>query len=367
MMPEIIINNQVYEVEGILNDRNSSDDPLFLEINQFCKWWYSDETHMKIHTSGSTGSPKLIRISRSQMTLSAKQTIGFFNLQPGDSLLLCLNPRYIGGKMMLVRAFSHQMKLIAVTPSVNPFASLKMNIGLDFMACTPQQLSTILLDENNISCLNQMKGIIVGGAPVSQILKKELQNIETPVYATYGMTETVSHVALQRLNGNQPSDCYTGLGDVVFDQDERGCLTIIAGVTNRHRIVTNDRVDLLSPTQFRWLGREDNVINSGGIKLQVEQLEDKMSDIFIENNFHNRFFLFPLPDEILGQKLCLAIESERLNKGIVFNFLEKGLQKYEKPKSVYAIYKFYETGSGKIDRNSMIADIQKGLINNELP
>src|SRR5690606_18916831 len=117
--------------------------------------------------------------------------------------------------------------------------------------------------------------------------------------------------------------------------------------------------------QFRWLGRVDHVINSGGIKLQVEQLEDKLADIFVESNFHNRFFLFPLPDDILGQKLCLAIESERYSKEVVYKLLEKRLLKYEKPKNVYVIQKFYETGSGKIDRSRMIADIQKGLIKRE--
>ena len=314
--------------------------------------WRAGATHFMLQTSGSTGVPTLHQLSRWQMQASARATAQAFGLQKNDIAFCCLNTRYIAGIMMLVRAEEIGMKLVVVEPTSNP---LNYYSGpIDFAAFVPLQLQT-MLDAGLAGRLNSLKTIIVGGAPVGEVLLAKIETLTVSVFATYGMTETVSHVAIRRLNGAERSDCFHFLPDIDFDTDARGCLWVRGAVTNGAVVQTNDVVAFVTPTEFKITGRADNIINSGGIKIQLEKVEAALEKTLGVLAPQSRFFAWAMPDEVLNQKLILVIEGSF--EAIVLNdFVRQlqethpGLTQYEVPKRIFAVAKFIETPTGKINK-----------------
>jgi len=345
------------QIERISND-------YIRQVLSFCCEWLQGRAFFLLQTSGSTGKPKTIQLSRQQMQASASMTAQALGLQKGDTALVCLNTAYIGGKMMLVRGLEIGMPLLVVEPTANPFQNLKIsNKGfqfgkyafqsLDFTALVPLQLFTILKEEKNkLDKLNKLK-IIVGGAPVNAELESLTQVVPNSIYATYGMTETVSHIALRRLNGKERSPYYQVLPQTSIGQDHRECLTIISPVTNFEKIVTNDKVRLIDAHTFEWIGRVDNVINSGGVKIQIEKVERQIDRVFASISTFRRFVVIGLPDNKLGEALVLVVEGEPLsqdNENSIYDWLKAHLNKYEVPKKIHYLPSFPETPTGKIDR-----------------
>ncbi|MFD2247816.1 AMP-binding protein [Pontibacter ruber] len=321
---------------------------------EFCRNWLNGVQEFPIQTSGSTGAPKHISLTRKQLEASAARTIKLLHLQPGDSTLICLNTEYIAGMMMLVRGFMAELEMIIVEPISNPLTLAPEGQKIDFASFVPMQLQTILQETPEAATiLNHMKAILVGGAPVGFTLQRDILLLDVPVYHTYGMTETASHVALRLLNGPKAADYYEVLQGVEIGQDHRGCLTIQGDVTNNERIVTNDLVELLTPTRFRWIGRVDNTINTGGVKVQTEKVEVAISEALADMDNPPRFFVAAQPDELLGEKIVLVLEGEKMTDEAELAFQEKLralLRKFEMPKETYYAASFSETATGKISR-----------------
>jgi len=317
----------------------------------FCRLWLNGQTTFNLKTSGSTGNPKTIEVSREQMLLSARQTINIFNLKPADTVLVCLNTAYIAGIMMLVRAFESGAKIIAVEPSGNPLIDISGQ--LDFMAIVPLQLQQILDDPISKSKLENCRATIVGGTSVSFELATNLSATSAAVYATFGMTETLTHFALRELNPVR-QEFYTVLDDVKISKDKRGCLTVISPVTGQEKLVTNDMVEIISDKEFKWIGRIDNIINSGGIKLQIEEIELGIEKAFLEIEVSNRFFIGGKPDPVLGERVILVVE----NAGPLPQLMQINwaayLGQYQRPKEIFYKAQFAETPTGKIDRKQSI-------------
>lgn len=328
-----------------------------LEIYQFLKIWFSTDDSITVLTSGSTGKPKPIQLKKKLMLNSAKATGDFFDTKENTTALLCLPIQYIAGKMMLIRALALGWRLDIIESTSNPLKNIDK--AYDFSAMVPLQL------ENSLSKLNLIKKLIVGGGVVSNELQEKLQNISTQVFATYGMTETITHIAVKKMNNymslrgriTKQSDTkvayYQTLPNVTIYKDQRDCLVIDAPKVSDEIIFTNDVVELISDTQFNWLGRFDNVINSGAIKLHPETIEEKLSKII-----SNRFFVTGISDEILGERLILIVENDNSTKIKKMLLKEiknsKLLLKYEVPKEIYFIRKFIETETGKIKRNNTL-------------
>jgi O-succinylbenzoic acid--CoA ligase len=343
-----------------LLDSSASREPWEKSLFAFIRFWMDDsQTELAVQTSGSTGVPKQIRLSKEQMIASAEATGKFFGLQKNDAALLCLPTDYIGGKMMVVRAFRLGLNLRAVSPSGNPLWQL--NEPFRFAAMTPMQLQTIL-EQGDEEKLNRIEMLILGGSPVSGLLEEKIKSLRTKVYSTFAMTETVSHFALRKLNGFEKEsgadETYAVLPNVFIGQDERGCLVIEGAITKHERLVTNDAVEILDDTHFKWLGRIDNVINSGGIKIFPETLEPKVANALhrtgLADVFTRRFFLASLPEAKLGEKLVLVLEGGALDEtheASIFTALKQGLNRYEVPKAILTIPKFSESPTGKIIRN----------------
>ncbi|MBD0835319.1 AMP-binding protein [Aestuariibaculum suncheonense] len=318
--------------------------PFEKEIGNFLFQWLDENETIKVRTSGSTGTPKVIELSKQAMVNSALATGDFFKLQPGDRALLCLPATYIAGKMMLVRAIILGLEIDIVEPASKlQFDTQKV---YDFCAMVPMQL------EKALDTIDHIKTIIVGGAPASSSLKANLQQVQTKVYETYGMTETVTHIALKAINNTSVSKPnFKVLPGVTISQDERDCLVVEAPKLCQGKIVTNDMVKIHSESEFEWLGRFDNVINSGGVKLFPEQIEAKL-----QHKINSRFFIASEPNDILGEQLILVVESESndLNSEVFSD-----LDKFEKPKAVYMVKEFVETTSGKIQRKKTLEIIKK--------
>ena len=320
-------------------------EPYEQLLGDFLTDWLNNDDYIIARTSGSTSEPKQIKILKEHMVNSAIATGDFFEIYPGDTALLCLPGNYIAGKMMLVRAIILGLELDLIEPILSPvFDYLK---EYTFTAMLPSQLT------NRVQYVSNIKNILVGGAVVSRKLKAKVQDCPSNIFETYGMTETITHIAARRINNFDRSPLkkehwhfFTTLPNVSISQDLRGCLVIDAPFVSSKELITNDVVKLHSDRHFEWLGRVDNMINSGGIKINPETIEAKLS-----SKISHRYFISSQEDEVLGQKLILIVESEpyELDKG-VFNDLDK----YEKPKEVFFLTKFINTFSGKIQRTETL-------------
>ncbi len=320
-------------------------------IGEFLMDWLSPSLTLTVQTSGSTGTPKQLVIKKQHMVNSALATGTFFGLGSGNTALHCLPTDFIAGKMMLVRAMVLGLKITCVPPTSNPLEFVPTQF--DFSAMVPLQLKNSL---NNIDCI---KTLIVGGAPFSNDLKELVQGRPTHIYETYGMTETITHIALKRINHLEKNESiaennsFKTLPGIKITTDKRECLVITAPRISDAAVVTNDVVRLISDTQFQWLGRYDSIINSGGVKLIPEQIEALLSSLI-----PNRFFVAGLSDEALGQKLVLLIEGKGDAKKIMNNIRESEiLDKFQVPKEIIHVPFFRETKNKKIDRIATVQSV----------
>ncbi len=320
-------------------------EPYERTLGDFLTDWLNEDDYIIARTSGSTGKPKKIKLLKEHMVNSAIATGDFFEIYPGDKALLCLPGNYIAGKMMLIRAIILGLELDLTEPTLSPiFDYLK---PYAFCSMMPSQLTKM------VDYVGNIKNILVGGAIVSRKLKERIQGCPSNIFETYGMTETITHIAARRLNNFDRSPIkkeewhfFTTLPNVNISQDLRGCLVIDAPYVSSHELITNDVVRLHSEKTFEWLGRIDNVINSGGIKIYPETVENKLS-----SQIKQRFFIAQQKDDTLGEKLILVVEGDsfELDKSVF-----KNLDKYEIPRDVYFLPKFENTFSGKIQRRDTL-------------
>lgn len=245
-----------------------------MTLSEFTSYFLSDNPLCEVKTSGSTGTPKRMLVEKSRMRASARMTCDFLGLREGDNALLCMSLDYIAGKMMVVRSIERSLNLIEIQPCGHPFADLsKEGIGTDFAAIVPLQLYNTLNVPSEREYLKTIRHVIVGGGAISEDVEQQLRNFPNAIWSTYGMTETLSHIAMRRLSGPDASEWYTPMDGVSLSQDSDGCLIIDAPSLNKDTLHTNDIVELRSDGSFKIRGRRDNVICSGGIKLQIEEIE----------------------------------------------------------------------------------------------
>lgn len=323
------------ELCALANEIKSSEEEYKQQLAKFILEWFDDNNYVELTTSGTTGAPKIIRLQKSAMVNSALATAEFFNLKANCKALHCLPTQYIAGKMMLVRALVLGWDLDLVKPNNHP---LDGNTAVyDFAAMVPLQV------EKSLTQLHRVQKIIIGGAKLSSTLTAALKQLSTEVYETYGMTETITHIAAKKVQDN----AFSVLPGILITTDKRNCLVIEAPRLSEEKITTNDVVEIIDGNRFIWLGRFDNVINSGGVKLFPEKIEEKLF-----GKIPHRFFVIGKPDETLGEKLILVIESDPYT---IENSVFDTLDKYEKPKEVLFVPKFSETETGKIKRADSIA------------
>ena len=356
----IWINGRFVALDAILQELSIPKSPFEDQTFSFIREWLSGQKTFTIQTSGSTGAPKMISVTREQMIASAGLTEQVLGLKQSSNALVCIDTKHIGGRMMLVRSFVTGMRIWAIEPCATPLQKLPIDHCVNFAAFVPYQVQS-MLGSKHPHMLNNLDVSIIGGAPLDEKIIEQLQRYLCRCYATYGMTETISHIALRALNGKEKSENYQALPGINLQKDDRGCLVIDVPYLPE-RIVTNDLVEIISPGVFRWTGRWDNVINSGGIKIIPEKVEAALKNIFLEAGLNNRFFIHGLPDEKLGHKVVLVLEAADLSSAQlekIMSLLQALSAPYERPREVLVTQGFASTDNGKINRLKTLTDARK--------
>jgi O-succinylbenzoic acid--CoA ligase len=366
-MEAFVLNGTLYSHQQLLDGCPQTQVSDYeRRVLDFCQHWLAGQETFTLQTSGSTGQPKTILLTRAQMVTSAYWTGQALGLEPGDRALVCLSVTYIAGMMMLVRGFELGLHLTVIEPVSRPLARFAPAEHFDFTAMVPLQLHATLhghVYERTI--LDGMKAVLIGGAPVSLALEEQLQRVQAPLYHTYGMTETVSHIALRRLNGPQRSERFVPFAEVRLDVDARGCLTITSALTRGETLSTNDLVEFHTDGSLRWLGRIDNVINSGGVKVHIEQVERALEAYLLHYQggvyAERRLCVGAFPHPRLGHAVVALIEGEPCGRDAATasafatalrTALQPDLTPYEIPRQVFFVPQLLETRTGKIDRSA---------------
>ena len=287
-----------------------------MTLEDFFSEWNNDSDRVLVHTSGSTGKPKPMMVEKKRMLNSARITCDFLGLKPGDSALLCMSLDYIAGKMVVVRSIERHLHLISVSPSGHPLKDV--NKEITFAAMVPMLVYNTLQVPEERERLTHIRHLIIGGGAIDASLEKELQSLpgNIAIWSTYGMTETLSHIALRRINGAEASEWYQPFDSVKISQTEEGCLVIDAPQVCAETLVTNDIVEIESyiynkveKLRFRIKGRKDNVVCSGGIKIQIEEVE-----ALLKPHLEKPFMIAKKKDEKFGEIAVLLTEDENLKK-----------------------------------------------------
>ena len=287
-----------------------------MTLEDFLSEWNNDSDRVLVHTSGSTGKPKPMMVEKKRMLNSARITCDFLGLNPGDSALLCMSLDYIAGKMVVVRSIERHLHLISVSPSGHPLKDV--NEEITFAAMVPMQVYNTLQVPEERERLSRIRHLIIGGGAIDAALEQELQSLpgDIAIWSTYGMTETLSHIALRRINGDEASEWYQPFDSVRISQTEEGCLVIDAPQVCAETLVTNDIVEIepyiynkVEKLRFRIKGRKDNVICSGGIKIQIEEVET-----LLKPHLEKPFMLAKKKDGKFGEIAVLLTEDEDIKK-----------------------------------------------------
>lgn len=313
-------------------------------LEEFLNEWRNDSPTVLVHTSGSTGKPKPMWAEKEKMLNSARVTCDFLGLKPGDTALLCMPLDYIAGKMVVVRSIERHLRLVSVKPCGHPLASVEPTT---FAAMVPMQVYNSMKVAEERAKLMRIKHLIIGGGAIDAELASELRGFPNHVWSTYGMTETLSHIALRRLNGKEASDWYTPFDGVEIGRDEDDCLVIDAPLVHDGVLKTNDRVELREDNltgkkQFRILGRKDNVIDSGGIKIQIEDVENRLRPCL-----RVPFMITKMPDRKFGEAVVLLYEGDSLSSDRIHDLCAKVLPTYWVPKRFVNVDHLPMTGTGK--------------------
>lgn len=350
-MNKIQIEGEFFNAEDFSTEQIPSffeKGAIYKQLFLFLKEWFSPNETINLHTSGSTGKPKEIVARKSQMLQSAVMTCRFFNLNKNDKALLCLSTDYIAGKMMVVRAICSGMDLYPVDVSGHPL--LNTSIAYDFAAMVPLQVYNSLTTIEEKSRLSQIKNIIVGGGSIDHELETTLKDFHNSIYSTYGMTETLSHIGLRKISGKDASLYYKPLWGVDLKLSDNQTLIINAPHIADDIIRTNDIAEINLDGSFKILGRIDNVINTGGIKVQIEEIEQQLTP-FINCNFA----ITSVPHPKLGEAVVLLIEplNYQYSYDEVIKETSNIVSQYQQPKYIYNVSSIPMTHSGKKDRKAI--------------
>jgi len=343
----LMLNGKLLNPHSLITLIANESDTLVIKVLEFYKEWIHENERLNLQTSGSTGKPKTISVSKHSMIESALATIQYFGLGKGMKALLCLSPDFIAGKMMIVRAMVSSMDLITKDVSANPVQNLDTNIG--FAAMVPLQVNQIL--KQSPEKFRFINTLIIGGSAIDPVLEKALQTIDTPCFHTYGMTETLSHIALRPINGIKKTNWFTPLKNIHVSLDQRECLEIHVPYLQDNPIITNDIAEIDTYGNFKILGRIDHVIVSAGRKIQPEEVERKIMHLF-----NKPFIVSSVKDEAAGDMCVLLCEENPEIKALyqLWKQLSEVLEPHEIPRQIIHIEKIPLLESGKIDRKGII-------------
>jgi O-succinylbenzoic acid--CoA ligase len=359
MSKKYIIEGKIYDYSELSylcqSKINDVRNPFWVHrAFEFILDWIGSGDFINVMTSGSTGIPKTLKLKKTIMISSSQMTVRRFELQKYDNILCCLSPDYIAGMMMIVRALENELNLILAEPASDPLKYVK-NQQISFAAMVPNQLYTVLFESPRKEQLSNVKSLLVGGGMISTKIQKAILGLQTRVYQSFGMTETASHVAIRALNGKQTALSYRAIEDNNFNITADGRLIISAPQLQISYLETQDIVKLLNPQEFIWLGRADNVINSGGIKIYPEDIERRIEPVLEGYNY----FIHSVKDDVFGEIVTILVEGVNWDddyKRDLLKSMRELLGKYEIPKSIQTVDQFIYTNSNKINRKATLTN-----------
>jgi O-succinylbenzoic acid--CoA ligase len=352
---------QVQDICYSWEDLKTADESRFQSCGEtgrfaltFCKQWLKGTSSFIFHTSGSTGTPKAIEVSREQMLWSAQNTIDALHLNSTEHILLCINPHMIGGAMMLVRSMILGCRVSLIEPSAQILHQLPEEHNYTFASFVPLQLATLIEENSNtlLQKLNRFKHILIGGAPLSGKLNNILSTCTASVWHTYGMTETISHIALRNIKDT----AYQTLPGTRIKLDERDCLCICNVATHNQWLTTNDMATMIDETHFLIIGRADEVVNSGGIKFHIREIEIWLEQLAPQV----KFFVTAVPDAKLGDKIIAVFEGNLPDEKILEQWkgaIHKNISAYAVPKAFLVAKAFVKTPGDKINKQQTVQNI----------
>lgn len=344
----ICLNAKEIDLSDLLEAKFKPENDFEFYLCDFLKKFLQGEQNFEQKTSGSTGNPKIFKLQRAQLIASARATLNHLGVPEQEKALVCLSPEYIAGKMMLVRALVGNLKIIAQDPDQNPLTNFSAKEDISLVAVVPYQMRAMLSSET-LAYTKAIKHILIGGAPVAKDLEEELIRENISAYETFGMTETISHIALRKAG----EKFFIALPGIRLSIDDRSCLCVQSNYLGESKIISNDVVELVSENSFKWLGRWDNVINSGGIKIFPEQLEPVINNTLKKMGIKSRLYLKGEKHARLGQELVLVLENEPLPIDLetkILASLKAGLAEFHNPKRIVYKSEFHETPTGKVIR-----------------
>ena len=324
-----------------------------MSTEEFIRQWHDGSDTVEVRTSGSTGNPKVMRVEKSRMLASARMTCDFLGLKSGDTALLCMSVDYIAGKMMVVRSIERGLRLMTVEPSSHPLAlsdfTDEMGKNLDFAAMVPLQVYNSLQVPRERELLGKIRHLIIGGGPLDPSLENELRGFDNAIWHSYGMTETLSHIALRRVSGSTATPWFTPLPGIEVTTNDDGCLVIDAPHLCPERLTTRDVVEMEMENglpRFKVLGRIDNVINTGGVKIHIEQVEKMLAP-----HITCPFLITKCPDPKFGEVVVMLLQGNQEEITVARRACELHLAKYARPKHIFAVPALPLTPTGKPARN----------------
>lgn len=322
-----------------------------MSLDEFIAQWHDSSDTVEVHTSGSTGTPKAMRVEKSRMLASARATCDFLGLNNGDTALLCMSVDFIAGKMMVVRAIERGLRLLSVTPSAHPLAMPEfvdeMGRNLAFAAMVPLQVYSSLQVPREREILGRIRHVIIGGGPLDAALETELRDFGNAIWHSYGMTETLSHVALRRVSGPEASPWFTPMPGVSLSVNDDQCLVIDAPHLCPERLVTRDVVEMEPGSRrFKVLGRIDNVIITGGVKIHIEQVEQTLAP-----HVSLPFLITKCPDARFGEIVVMLLQGTADDIPAVRAACDSHLTHYARPKRIIPVDVLPMTPTGKPARH----------------
>lgn len=337
------------------NDFPVATSVFEMEVFRFCSEWNEGKAEFQFHSSGSTGVPKSIVLTRTQLISSAQLTGQWLSLAPRDVALMALPVQYIAGAMVLVRALVLDLDVLLVDPCQNPLEQVQ-DLSIQLASFVPTQWATILNSNIHVQAIfSKAKGVLIGGASLDTNLEKATVALDLPIYHTYGMTETVSHVAYRDLHEESPYfHCLPG---VEIQLNTQGCLMVQGPMTAEQWIETNDLVHMVDEYTFEFVGRADRVINSGGKKIFPDLVENWVRRFYGQKKWKGEILLVGLPDSFYGQKAVLftTMDLSEEEKNQLIDFLKEHLASEDCPKAIVFRPRFELLGNGKIDALKTVA------------
>lgn len=353
--PSLFYEDKIIPFDILKDLKGAALPPYVLNAIKILVDWRQGKKEVTLFTSGTVGEPKLINLPRESIEESCRVTGKAFGLKEGDTFFNCLSTNHIAGVMMVLRAAVLNCNLILEAPSSDPLEYDYSNMKIDFASFVPMQLANITRYDYKVNFFNNSKAIIIGGAPVSENLEALTEKFNAPVFHTYGMTETCGHIAIRRMNGQKKETFFTTIDRLEINKNDKGCLMLRGKITKDEWLITNDAVYIISDRSFVWIGRVDEAINSGGLKLFPVEIEHKIEKLISEKviSIKSEYFISSLPDVDLGEKVILVLEDEPFETTQLLKILKEHLPQFSNPKEIHFFQKFLRTELGKLRKKEM--------------